>query len=243
MTALVIAVLLCAPADDSMIATFVEGAVTARDAPLSAGDMLKAGDTVETRECGRVEISVPGGTVIRMGESSRLTLLAATPHKTFSARLVLGNLWLRVHKLLASEKFEVETESAVAGVRGTEFRIEVAQDQPDLLRVYEGAVAVEGRQSRWSHEIEAGNELRFRREADPPRAFQTETEKGNRFMDWVRSRPTKDGGEPGHIHRFDSRNPEREHRIRERRKKWIRGHLRNSDESSVWCPGIPTEVG
>jgi len=219
MTALAIAVLLSAPADDSMIATFVEGAVTVRGAPLSAGDILEEGDTVETRDGGRVEITVPGGAVIRLGESSRLTLSAAVPHKTFSARLALGNLWARVHKLLGSEKFEVETENGVAGVRGTEFRVEVVQDQPDLLRVYEGAVGVEGRQSGWSHEIEAGSELRFRREAEPPRAFVSESEKGNRFMDWVRSRPTKDGKEPGRIRRSDYRNPEREHRVRERIRK------------------------
>jgi ferric-dicitrate binding protein FerR (iron transport regulator) len=219
MTALALAALLCAPADESMIATLVEGAVMVSGAPLSAGNVLEAGQTVETQQGGRVEIAVPGGAVIRLGESSRLTLSAATPRKTFSARLLLGNLWARVHKLLASEKFEVETENGVAGVRGTEFRIEVAQDQPDLLRVYEGAVQVEGREGRWSHEIEAGNELRFRRDARPPRAFEAGTEKGNRFMDWVRSRRTKDGEEPGRIHRFDSRNPEREQRIRERIRK------------------------
>src|SRR2546426_8489730 len=46
----------------------------------------------------------------------------------------LGNLWARVYKLLAGETFGVETENGVAGVRGTEFRVEVVQDQPDLVR-------------------------------------------------------------------------------------------------------------
>jgi hypothetical protein len=35
-------------------------------------------------------------------------------------------------------------------------------------------------------------------------------------MEWVRSRRTRDGAEPGRIRRIDNRNPEQEHRIRER---------------------------
>src|SRR5205807_8266178 len=87
-----------------------------------------------------------------------------------------------------------ETENGVAGVRGTEFRIEVARDQADLVRVYEGLVQVDARERGWSHSLQAGTELRFRREAEPPRPFDAESEKGHRFMEWVRSRRTREGG-------------------------------------------------
>jgi len=120
-----------------------------------------------------------------------------------------------VHKLLAGETFAVETENGVAGVRGTEFRIEVARDQPDLVRVYEGVVQVDARERGWSHSLQAGTELRFRREAEPPRPFDAESEKGHRFMERVRSRRTREGEQPGRIRR-DIRSPEQEHRIRER---------------------------
>ena len=119
-----------------------------------------------------------------------------------------------MHKLLAGETFEVETDNGVAGVRGTEFRLEVARGQPDLLRVYEGAVQVAARDGRWSHQVEPGNELRFLRDAEPPRAFDPAGEKGHPFMDWVRSRPTRDRLEPGRVR--ERRNPEQEHRLRER---------------------------
>jgi len=120
-----------------------------------------------------------------------------------------------VHKLLAGETFAVETENSVAGVRGTEFRIEVARDQADLVRVYEGLVQVDARERGWSHSLQAGTELRFRREAEPPRPFDAESEKGHRFMEWVRSRRTREGEQPGRIRR-EMRSPEQEHRIRER---------------------------
>jgi hypothetical protein len=222
MTLLLFAVLLCAPADEAMTVTLLEGTVTVAGAPLQPGAVLHAGDTVETQPGGRVEIAVPGGAIIRLGESSRLTLSSAEPRRQFSARLVLGNLWTRVHKLLAQETFQIETDNGVAGVRGTEFRMEVASGEPDLLRVYEGAVAVQGREGRWSQEVGPGKELRFRRDAEALRPFEPAAEKGHRFMDWVRSRRTRDGLEPGQVRERELRNPEQEHRVRERIRRRLR---------------------
>jgi len=215
MSWLLLATLISAPAVEAMTATLVEGTVTAGGVPIQAGAILKPGDTVETKADSRVEIALPGGSLLRVGESSQLTLSEVSAGRRFSARLLLGNLWAKVHKLLASETFSIETENAVAGVRGTEFRVEVAQEQPDLVRVYEGVVHVDDRDGGWSHSLEAGTELRFRRDAEPPRPFDVEGEKGHRFMEWVRSRKTKDGEQPGRIRR-EMRNPEQEHRIRER---------------------------
>jgi ferric-dicitrate binding protein FerR (iron transport regulator) len=209
MTLLVLAALLCAPAQESMTVTFLEGSATASGRSLEEGAILQEGETIETQAGGRIEIAVPGGTLIRLGESSRLTLSAAEPRKRFSARLLLGNLWTRVHKLLDGESFQIETENGVAGVRGTEFRVAVAADQPDLVRVYEGAVQVQSRDARWSHQVGPGSELRFRREAEPPRAFDPAAEKSHPFLEWVRER--------------DSHRPEQEQRhrenIREHRQK------------------------
>ena len=215
MTWFLLAALISAPAGEAMTATLVEGTVTAGSAPIQAGAILKVGDTVETKADSRVEIALPSGSLLRVGESSRVMLSAIDPGRQFSARLLLGNLWARVNKLLAGETFGVETENGVAGVRGTEFRVEVVQDQPDLVRVYEGVVHVESRGGGWSHSLEAGTELRFRRDAEPPRPFDVEGEKGHRFMEWVRSRRTREGEEPGRIRR-ETRSPEQEHRIRER---------------------------
>lgn len=201
-----------------MQVTFLEGPVAvspagggAEQTP-SVGSELRPGDTVQTREGGRIEIELSSGSLIRLGEESRLTLREATPQKAFSARLFVGNLWTKVHKLIAGETYQVETENGVAGVRGTEFRVEAAEGKPDLLRVYEGVVDVGGTK------IEPGHELRFHKGDKPGLAsFEAGSEKGHKFMDWVRTRPMKDGKEPGAVHHPD-RNPEREHREKREKK-------------------------
>ncbi|HTO97360.1 MAG TPA: FecR family protein [Myxococcales bacterium] len=218
MTSLLLAILLCAPAGEAMKATLVEGRATAGGQPLWEGDLLHAGETVETQAGGRVEIALEGGSLIRLGESSRLTLSPAGMERSFSARLWVGNLWARVHLLLAGKPFEIETENGIAGVRGTEFRVEVAEGQPDLLRVYVGTVEVAARDGRWTHQVEGGRELAFRRDAEGPRSFDPAGEKGHGFMDWVRSRKTPDGEEPGRIRR-EQRSPEQEHRLLERKQR------------------------
>ena len=216
MTWLAVAVLICAPAGESMTATLVEGPVTVAGAPIATGAVLQPGETVETKTGGRTEIALPGGSLLRIGENTRLTLSPVPARSEFSARLFFGNLWARVHKLVGGETFRIETENGVAGVRGTEFRVEAGQQEADLVRVYEGTVQVEARDGRWSHALEAGTGLRFRREADTPQPFDTRSEGGHSFMEWVRSRKTADGVEPGRIRRAEMRNPEQEHRTRER---------------------------
>ena len=203
----------------AMTVTLAEGPVTLADgAKVEKGAALAPGQTVQTGEGGRVEITLSSGTVLRLGESSRMTLQDATPQKSFSARLLLGNVWAKVHKLLAGETFHIETENAVAGVRGTEFRVEVAPQKEDLVRVYEGVVQVDGKDGQWSQRVGAAHELRFSRGRSPeaPRAFDPASEKGHRFMDWVRSRKEH---EP-------ERQEKREHREEKKERRGLRRLLR-----------------
>lgn len=200
----------------TMTVSLLEGNATAARAgqgaqPLAVGAVLHEGDVVETGLGGRAEISFASGTLLRIGEGSRVELREAPPSGgAFRARLLLGNLWAKVHKLVAGEHFEVETENAVAGVRGTEFRVEAAGAKgEDLVRVYEGAVEVKGHDARpgaatggagWTHRVEPNKELRFARGKAPggPAAFDAASEAKHPFMTWVRARSDARGqGAPG----------------------------------------------
>ena len=116
-------------------------------AELRVGAEVGQGDLVETRENARLEIRFADQSILRLGPSARLQLSEAhfggRAKRKLSARLFLGKLWARVTSAIhGDQKFQVETENAVAGVRGTTFRVDANQDKSVRVRVYDGQVAV-----------------------------------------------------------------------------------------------------
>jgi len=83
-----------------------------------------------------------------LGPKSRVQLAeahfaAVAARRKLTARLFLGRLWAKVTSVIqGDQKFQVETENAVAGVRGTTFRVDANEDKSVLVRVYDGSVAV-----------------------------------------------------------------------------------------------------
>jgi hypothetical protein len=132
--------------------TFVAGEATRTAAgkaqPLSVGTPVFEGDQLETRRRTRLEVKLQDGSVLRLGPSSRAAVQGATFGKTVeerkvSAKLLVGKVWANVAKAVGGEqRFEVQTENAVAGVRGTTFRVDAATDRSVVVKVYSGTVAV-----------------------------------------------------------------------------------------------------
>ncbi len=115
--------------------------------PLKKGSRLKAGAVVKTGRKSRIEIRLADNSVIRLGSKTKMTLqkvmFASGGRKKVTARLWGGKAYSVVSKLVGEESsFEIKTGTAVAGVRGTAFRINAAEDQSTVVRVYTGAVAV-----------------------------------------------------------------------------------------------------
>ncbi len=117
---------------------------------LALGSPVHQDDVLETRARTRLEISLPDRSVIRIGPRSRVQLVSAffsrsAEERKVTARIAVGNLWARVAKMAGGEsRFEVQTENAVAGVRGTTFRVDARTDRSVVVKVYSGAVAVAG---------------------------------------------------------------------------------------------------
>jgi ferric-dicitrate binding protein FerR (iron transport regulator) len=209
--------------------TRLEGAATVAPAaggeprPLAVGAVLREGDRVATGPGARLEIAFGSGSVVRLGESTQAELRAApVGGGQLRLKLAVGNLWARVTKLLVGERFEVETENAVAGVRGTEFRVESAgASGEDLIRVYEGRVRVEQPSARWGYDVGPDHELRFSRARAPisPEPFLRASEKGHPFMDWVREKGNDAARPPKATEPREPREkrPERERPQRKRR--------------------------
>ena len=115
---------------------------------LAAGASIYQGDVIETARRTRVELTLVDQSVLRLGPLSRVELDAAAfgqgaDDRKVSAKLRVGNVWASVTKSLGGEaRFEVKTENAVAGVRGTTFRVDASKDKSCVVKVYSGTVAV-----------------------------------------------------------------------------------------------------
>jgi hypothetical protein len=143
--------------------TFLDGEADriadGRTERLAQGGSLREGDEVETRKRTRIELTLADGSVVRLGPLSRARLEKAAfgrapDDRKVSARLLVGNLWANVaHAVGGDSRFEVKTDNAVAGVRGTTFRVDASRDRSVVVRVYSGTVAVAaGLPSRAEHQ-------------------------------------------------------------------------------------------
>lgn len=115
---------------------------------LRKGSRIKKEQEIRVGEKSRVELLFPDGTFMRLSEKSRLNLRTIafdkkTEEKHVSVSLGSGKLWARVKKLVTPDSsVEVRTTNAVAGVRGTVYRVNVNEDQSALVKVYDGSVYV-----------------------------------------------------------------------------------------------------
>lgn len=113
--------------------------------PLSRGTRLDVGDEVRT-DNGHVVIQLADQSIVRLGPRSsltfnRLTRFGKTGMADTRMRLEQGNLSTKVHPLSdPRSRFEIETPSAVAAVRGTQFRLNAMPDGT-RLEVTKGKVA------------------------------------------------------------------------------------------------------
>lgn len=104
------------------------------------------GDTLRTSETGRALIDTDGGASVVLEYASTFMLTGDETHTT--ARLAAGQAWARVQKLFGQgEFFEIETDNAVAMVRGTSFGISY-RESVSVVLVTEGTVAVMPRDAK-----------------------------------------------------------------------------------------------
>ncbi len=119
---------------------------------LAVGAEIELGDTLEVKN-GNLKFELTDGSVVALATGSKLQISEAEfegqERKGFKAFLGAGSLWTKVKKTLTGAKFEVTTERAVAGVRGTIFRIDADAlvkaakgRKASIIRVVEGVVNV-----------------------------------------------------------------------------------------------------
>jgi hypothetical protein len=122
--------------------------------PSDIGFPLEALDTIQTGPDGQVEFSLSTlkrrGTSVRVGNNT--TFLVETSLEAGGAKtrieVFTGSLSLKVARLTGRESLSVTTESAVMGVRGTEFEVITAPDGGVLVLCEDGSVSCKDQNQR-----------------------------------------------------------------------------------------------
>lgn len=109
------------------------------------GDFLEQDDILRVGEESYCELQFGEVAALRIQDNTEVLLqdvLLNPDESRVGVKLAAGSVLARVSKLTGNDKFAVQTESAVCGVRGTEFGVKITEDGSTKLAVKEGKVAV-----------------------------------------------------------------------------------------------------
>jgi hypothetical protein len=142
-------------ANHEAIVTLLEGTATiikpgtTDKQPVSQNKRLDPGDRVSTNKHSRMEIKLPDESYVRFDELTTFELISAEFDTSAKKRriqigMIIGKTWANVANLIGRNEgqFAISTETAVAGVRGTVYRMNVNRDKSAVVKVYQGEVGV-----------------------------------------------------------------------------------------------------
>lgn len=123
-------------------------------------DSINAGDTMITLDNTRVEVAIDKDIDIIIGEKTKVYFenlegdIRTEEVNDTSLGLLFGTVYSNVRRTLTSGgKFEVNSGSVVAGVRGTQFRIRAFRNGRIEVRVFKGRVEVRDRITERRREV------------------------------------------------------------------------------------------
>jgi hypothetical protein len=111
---------------------------------LQAGAGVREGDEITTAADSRMEIAFVDGSLLTLGPDSRVVIRRYAPDDTVAQAVILlvaGILKVAVGEGVIWQSFEVETETAVASVRATQWIMQSGAEGSAVF-VIEGQVAV-----------------------------------------------------------------------------------------------------
>ncbi len=110
---------------------------------LFIGDFLKTGETLATGASTAEIVLIPNGSIVKIARNSIFKvegLAGASGSDTNEFALLGGKIRTVAARSSGSEKYRIRTPSAVAGVRGTDFSLSVAEGLKDAIYVKRGLV-------------------------------------------------------------------------------------------------------
>lgn len=133
---------------------------------LHKGDLVYPGQTVVTGQNEYVHLVYPDHKHTRIGAESEMTLvyLMTLADNNLQAEFSLekGNLTHQINeRLQVNEHFETRTPVAITGVRGTEYRLKVVDQEVNIVETLKGKVAVKA--SGWKRVLPRGKGLKVKK--------------------------------------------------------------------------------
>ena len=122
------------------------------------------GDTITTGDDSEGLIKLVDESIIRVHANSKIVLntMISPVEKKHSVLLFFGKLWNKISKKALRRKvFEVQTPTAVCGVRGTDFETASYEDGTMLVRVNSGEVEVDNEVVRETLASNQGTQVSF----------------------------------------------------------------------------------
>ena len=122
------------------------------------------GDMIQTGEDSEAVIGLVDDSIMRIRANSKVVLntrISPVERKN-SVLLFFGRLWNKVsRKALRKKVFEVQTPTAVCGVRGTDFETAAYEDGTMLVQVVSGEVEVDNEATRETLAANQGTQVSF----------------------------------------------------------------------------------
>lgn len=136
------------PKVENATITFLTGDVQVEKSknwiPANIGDTVSASENLRVGAASYCEIQFGNLAVARIEANSEVSIsqLALGKTRQVGIALAAGAVVSKVQKLAGNDEYQVGTQTAVAGVRGTEFRVATSKSNETELSVREGVVTV-----------------------------------------------------------------------------------------------------
>lgn len=95
-----------------------------KDVTASVRSPLMAGDRLYVPRNAQASLNLNGIGEIKLIGKASFAIPKVQLSKSMHVKLMIGSLWCRIQRMAGYEKFEVQTPTATAGVRGTEFEVQ-----------------------------------------------------------------------------------------------------------------------
>lgn len=181
--------------------------------PLAVGDGILLGDQVRTLPDGRVRLVLREDSALTLAPSSQLAITeqVLAPATVSRFQLLLGTIKAAVTERYAEPqaRFEVETPTAIAGVRGTSFIAEYdARADETLVVGLESITRVRGRDDTAGEvDVGPGQATRVRRGSRPVRPMTLPESRLRGLRGATQLAPG--AGVRQRVNRLDARRPQR----------------------------------